>query len=163
MGCTTAFDPAVDDVYRLEGQGPGFTAITQAPLMRVLFDDAATYKHLLELKLIQKFQVVQNNEDPRRLADGESVVIRQIDHTTSGELLDVSTRGFGILCREPIAVGAWAEIEIRSGLGLVEGKAITRNCQRLADAPSDLFRVGFELVTLNRMDALRWGRLMRAA
>jgi len=96
-------------------------------------------------------------EDARVLIENLFGFVEFRDHVANFEVIDMNSRGVGILLDEPLTVGAEHLLELIGTSDILRGYAVVRHCSEL---PGGKFKAGVHMHHFNRIDQAKWRQVM---
>jgi hypothetical protein len=129
----------------------------ESAMFEAVLQDART--HDLQMEVVGAIRFLPPNEDMRVFVDGISARMKSKTIDIEALVMDVSSRGVGLLLQSKLERNQDVELTIHSPQGAVTCQARVKYCRPDTKRP-DLYRAGVMLHDLSRIDQARWNRLL---
>ncbi|HZH98789.1 MAG TPA: PilZ domain-containing protein [Fimbriimonadaceae bacterium] len=129
------------------------------PKMISLTGDGVLYRFLF----VGQVKILETEDSARFVNQCMNAAISSSDSDGSDEpcpVIDVSMKGLSVTVHHPLDRGKEARVTIYTPLGRVDCKVVIRYCRKLAEMPG-AYRVGMEILTMDRIDEKRWQAVFR--
>lgn len=143
----------VGDMFMFQVHGNGASAIFRGTLSVVNSEN-------LSFSIPEPIKFLAANEEMRVTLEGITGSVTTKDTVLDAVVMDVSSKGIGLLVPESLPRGSDIQIKLDTAQGSVDCSGEVRYSKPDPMVPSQ-YRIGVQLYPLSRIDQARWNRLLR--